>query len=54
MAKTKKETYKFIVIEPYYDSQLKKEMQKGEELDLEPERAKELLDLKLVESIIKV
>lgn len=53
MAKSKKETYKFIVIEPYYDSQLKREMSVGDELDLDAERAGELQRLKLVKSYIR-
>lgn len=53
MAKAKKDTYKFIVIEPYYDGQLKREMSIGEEIDLDVERAKELIGLKLVKSIMR-
>ena len=53
MAKTKKETYKFIVSEPYYDSQMKKEMSKGDELDLDVERAQELINLNLVKPLVR-
>lgn len=49
---TNKETHKFVVIEPYYDSQLKRELVVGDELDLESERAQKLLKLKLIKAIV--
>lgn len=51
MAKAKKETNKYVVIEPYFDAQFNKEMAMGDELDLEAARAKELIDLKLIKSL---
>lgn len=51
MAKAKKETKKYKVIEPYFDAQLNKELSIGDEIDLEALRAKELIDLKLIKSL---
>lgn len=51
MARAKKETKKYAVIEQYFDLQLNKEMYIGDEIDLEAARAKELVDLKLIKSL---